>query len=96
MNKDYINYKSKEAKQLYQAILSLKTTDEVSKFIRDLCTVEEISEMTKRWQAVRMLDKDKSYREIAEKTGLSTTTVTRVAQWLRRGKGGYQLVLKRK
>lgn len=96
MNTNYVGYQSREAKELYQAVLKLKTVDEAGKFFRDLCTVEEISAMAKRWQAAKMLDAKKSYREIATKTGLSTTTVTRVAQWLNNGKGGYKLMLKRK
>jgi TrpR-related protein YerC/YecD len=93
---DYLTWKSKEAKELYSAILKLKGADEVAMFLRDLCTAEEISEMAKRWQAAKMLNQEKSYREIAKKTGLSTTTVTRVAQWLKSGKGGYKLALSKK
>jgi len=84
------------AKALFLAILKLKNEKECAQFFRDLCTLEELKELSKRWQAVQMLDKGKSYREIAEKTKLSTTTVTRVAYWLKHGEGGYELILKRK
>ena len=86
---------NKPAKELFGAILKLKTEKEVAAFLRDLCTLEELGEMAKRFGAVKMLQKGKSYREIAKKTGLSTTTVTRVAHWLNYGEGGYRLVLKR-
>ncbi|NUM25432.1 MAG: helix-turn-helix domain-containing protein [Candidatus Buchananbacteria bacterium] len=80
---------------LYRAILSLKTTQDCRRFFRDLLTIEEITEFSKRWQAVRLLNQNKSYREVARQTGLSTTTVARVAHWLYRGEGGYNLALKR-
>ena len=86
---------NQEAKGLFKAILRLKTTKEAAKFFRDLCTLEELTEMARRWQAAKLLKKGRPYREVAEKTGLSTTTVTRVAHWLNHGEGGYQLILKR-
>jgi len=86
---------NQQSKTLFKAILQLKTEKEVASFFRDLCTLEELEEMTKRFQAVKMLQKGKPYRKIAEKTGLSTTTVTRVAHWLKHGEGGYRLILKR-
>ena len=87
--------KDAELNKLYLAILKLKNINECKRFFRDLCTIEELSEMSKRWQTVRLLAKKQPYRDIAEKTGLSTTTVTRIAHWLNYGKGGYQLALKR-
>lgn len=87
--------KNNETLELYKAILKLKTINECKKFFRDLCTLEEIAEMSKRWQAARLLKQKKPYREVADKTGLSTTTVARVAHWLNYGMGGYQLMLKR-
>lgn len=65
-------------------------------FLRDLCTLEELDEISSRWQVVEMLDKGLSYREIAAKTGMSTTTVTRIAHWLKHGTGGYQTVIKKR
>jgi len=89
------SWQNKELKSLFKAILKLRTQNEVAKFFRDLCTIEELTEMGKRFQAVKMIEKQKPYREIAKKTGLSTTTVTRVAHWLNYGEGGYKLMLKR-
>jgi len=89
------HWRTKETKKLFNAILRLKNEAETAKFFRDLCTLEELSEMSKRWLAVQMLANGRSYRQIAEKTGLSTTTVTRIAHWLNHGEGGYRLVLKR-
>ena len=87
--------KNNQSKLLYRAILRLKSVEECERFFRDLLTIEEIIEMSKRWQAARLLNKHQPYREVAKKTGLSTTTVTRVAQWLNHGQGGYRLILDR-
>jgi TrpR-related protein YerC/YecD len=89
------SWQNKASKELFAAILKLKNQKEAAMFFRDLCTIEELAEMTKRWQAVKMLAKNKPYREIAKKTGLSTTTVTRIAYWLNHGEGGYMLILSR-
>lgn len=64
-------------------------------FLRDVCTLEEMGEMSRRWEAVLLLSTGVSYREIAKKTGLSTATVTRIAHWLNHGEGGYQAALKK-
>lgn len=80
---------------LADAVLSLRTRDEARRFLRDLCTLPELEALAHRWQIVLLLDEGASYVEIAERVPTSTATVTRVAQWLRRGTGGYRLVLDR-
>lgn len=80
---------------LFKAILQLKTADECKKFFRDLCTIAELKEMSERWQVVQLLVDGVPYREICERTGTSTATVTRIAHWLWHGEGGYTLVMKR-
>ena len=89
-------WRTSETNDLLDAILSLRTQDEAQRFFRDLCTVSELEALTHRWQAARLLDQGLPYLEVAARTGASTTTVTRVAQWLRRGEGGYRLVLDRR
>jgi TrpR-related protein YerC/YecD len=81
--------------ELAEAILAVRTRDEAQRFLRDLCTVPELEALAHRWQIVLLLDEGASYVEIAERVPTSTATVTRVAQWLRRGTGGYGLVLGR-
>lgn len=80
---------------LYQAILKLKTTQEVAAFWRDLLTLKEIRTFAKRWQMAKLLYQGLPYAAIAKKLSVSTTTVTRTAYWLHHGRGGYQLILKR-
>ena len=80
---------------LASALRTLRTQDEVTRFLRDLCTLPELEALAHRWQTVRLLDEGVSYVEIAELVPTSTATVTRVAQWLRHGTGGYRLALDR-
>lgn len=82
-------------KSLCQAIASLKTAEECSRFLEDLCTRSELKAMAERWEVARLVAKGESYRKVSEATGASTTTVTRVAQWLNYGTGGYKLILER-
>jgi TrpR-related protein YerC/YecD len=80
---------------LFATIVSLETKAEAEHFLRDLCTLSELEAMAHRWQVVKLLEEGLPYLEIAELTGASTTTVTRVAHWLRHGEGGYRLALDR-
>ena len=89
------NWYNRKSKALFRAIISLKTEKEAARFMRDLCTIEEIEEMANRWEAACLLNKGVSYRDVAKKLGMSTTTVSRIANWLNNGMNGYQLVLKR-
>ena len=89
------SWRTTEMTELFEVILALKTRDEVEQFLRYLCTLAELEAMAHRWSVARLLDKGLSYLEIAAKTHASTTTVTRVAHWLRHGEGGYQLALER-
>ena len=82
-------------RELFAAILTLENPSEVEAFCRDLCTLSELEAMAHRWQVARLLERGLPYLEIAERTGASTTTVTRVAHWLRHGEGGYRLALDR-
>jgi TrpR-related protein YerC/YecD len=84
-----------ELAPLYDALLALKTRAEAAAFMRDLCTLAELDALAERYAAARLLTKDLSYRDVADKTGASTTTVTRVAYWLHHGQGGYRTVIER-
>jgi TrpR-related protein YerC/YecD len=85
-----------EHEQLFQAIASMKNPEETERLLRDLCTVSELDAMAHRWQVAQLLDEGLPYLEVAKRAHASTTTVTRVAQWLRRGEGGYGLALRRR
>ena len=89
------SWKTKDLRQLSEAILALETRDEVERFLRDLCTIAELEAMGHRWAVAQLVDRGLPYLEISQKTHASTTTVTRVAHWLRHGEGGYRLALDR-
>ena len=86
---------TKEVKELFRVITALRTEEECRDFLRDLCTFSELKAMTERWQVVKRVNQKTPYRIIAEKTGASTATITRVAHWLHHGTGGYRLALDR-
>jgi TrpR-related protein YerC/YecD len=80
---------------LADAVASLRTRDEAQRFLRDLCTLPELEALSHRWQTALLLEQGLPYVEIAERVPTSTATVTRVAQWLRHGTGGYRIALER-
>lgn len=82
---------------LYAAFQMLKSSDEVKRFMADLCTPGEIQAFAERWAIAQMLDKDEGgYREIAAATKASTTTVARVARFLKQEHHqGYRIILDR-
>jgi len=85
--------KSPLVNNLFKAVLSLDNIEECYDFFEDLCTVAEIKEMAKRIAAAHMLSDGKKYTEIAESTGLSTATISRVNRCLKYGSDGYSRAL---
>jgi len=88
-------WKTEDTDKLFKAILSLKSLDECERFFRDLMTLQEIETFAGRFKAARLIDRGVSYRDVYAQTGVSTATVSRVAQWLNNGMGGYKTVIKR-
>ncbi len=87
--------KSELTDRLFQCILTLETIDECYQLFEDLCTVNEIQAITQRMEVAIMLDEKRTYVEIAEKTGASTATISRVNRCLHYGSDGYRLVIDR-
>ena len=85
------------ADALADALLLLRTPAEARKLLADLCTPAEIRTIAERWHVARLLDEGTlTYREIHEATGVSTTTIVRVARFLRQeDNGGYRVLLNR-
>jgi TrpR-related protein YerC/YecD len=88
-------WRDQASRELFEAILRLESPDEAAAFFRDLCTLGEIHDMAQRWAVVRLLDGGMHYAEISHRTGASTATITRIAQWLHHGEGGYLRALER-
>lgn len=80
---------------LFEAILTLNTTEECYTFFEDVCTVNELLSLSQRYEVAKMLREGSTYLEIAEKTGASTATISRVNRSLNYGNDGYDMVFER-
>lgn len=87
--------KTEAVDHLFQAILTLKDADECYTFFEDVCTVNELLSLSQRYEVARMLRESNTYLEIAEKTGASTATISRVNRSLNYGNDGYDMVFQR-
>ena len=90
------DWQTPETDELLDVIVDLEDRDEAARFLRDLCTLGELHDLSQRWQVVRMLAEGRHYGEVSRETGASTATVTRIAQWLHHGTGGYVSALERR
>lgn len=93
--KSALSYPTREMKELFGAIIEIKSETEAANFFRDLLTLPELTEFANRWQIVKRLVAGESYLSISKKLKVSTTTVTRVAHWLNSGMGGYKAISSR-
>lgn len=80
---------------LFRYILCMHTVEECYQLFEDLCTIHEIQAIAQRMAVAKMLDEKKTYIDIAEKTGASTATISRVNRSLNYGSDGYKLALSR-
>jgi TrpR-related protein YerC/YecD len=80
---------------LAEALLAMRTPEEMRALLKDLTTPAELEALVDRWRVVRYLDQGRPYREIHDLTGVSVTTIGRVARYLEDGNGGYRLALER-
>lgn len=87
--------KTEAVDHLFDAVLNLQTKEECYNFFEDLCTVNELLSLSQRFDVATMLRDKKTYLEIAEKTGASTATISRVNRSLHYGNDGYELIFKR-
>ena len=87
--------KSPAVDYLFKAVLSLKNEDECYRFFEDVCTISELKSIAQRLNVARKLDEGESYTEIANSTGASTATISRVKRYLNYGADGYRIILDR-
>ena len=87
--------RTSEVEQLFKAIMCLKDTEECFEFFEDLCTINELLSLSQRFEVAKRLREQRTYLEIAEKTGASTATISRVNRSLNYGNDGYDMVMKR-
>ena len=81
--------------RLLDGILSLQNREEAYRFFEDLCTVNELESLGQRFEVAGMLREDRTYQDIAQTTGASTATISRVNRCLNYGTDGYVMVLDR-
>lgn len=87
--------RTEEVDHLFEAILTLQNKEECYQFFEDVCTVNELLSLAQRYEVAQMLRNKNTYLEIAEKTGASTATISRVNRSLNYGNDGYDMVFKR-
>ncbi len=87
--------KTEAVDELFEAILTLRSTDECYAFFEDVCTVNELLSLSQRYEVAKMLREKRTYLDIAEKTGASTATISRVNRALNYGNDGYDMVIGR-
>ena len=87
--------RSEAVDYLFRAILSLEEKEECYTFFEDICTINELLSLSQRFEVAKMLREHKTYLEIAEKTGASTATISRVNRSLNYGNDGYEMVFAR-
>ena len=78
---------------LYKSILKLKTLEDCYRFFDDLCTINEIPSFSQRFEVAKLLSKGERFSEVADMTGASTATISRVNRCLQYGSDGYKIVL---
>ncbi|MGN0369422.1 MAG: YerC/YecD family TrpR-related protein [Butyrivibrio sp.] len=89
------NIHTEAVDHLFDAVLSLESKEECYAFFEDVCTVNELISMSQRYEVAKMLREGKTYLDIAEKTGASTATISRVNRSLNYGNDGYDMVFAR-
>ena len=87
--------KTEAVDHLFEAVLTLKSPEECYAFFEDMCTVNELLSLSQRYEVAKMLREKKTYLDIAERTGASTATISRVNRSLNYGNDGYDMVFKR-
>ena len=87
--------RSEEMDRLLEGILCLENKEEAYQFFEDLCTVNELVSLCQRFAVAGMLREEKTYLDIAEQTGASTATISRVNRALNYGNDGYDMVIRR-
>ena len=94
-----MSYESKlkraDIDELFKAVLALENEEECYRFFEDVCTVNELFSLSQRFEVAKMLREQKTYLDIAEKTGASTATISRVNRSLNYGNDGYDMVFSR-
>ena len=90
-----MKHNNERTNKFFEALLSLKTTEECEMFFDDICTIKELLDISQRYEVAKMLDQKCVYTDIASKTGASSATIGRVNKCLSYGTGGYRKIIDR-
>ena len=93
MNNNPSIWKSSKAEDLVAALLIIDTPELMKSFLRDIMTEKEITELSNRLKAAKMLIDSAKYTDVAQTTGLSSRTIARISDWIKKGNGGYRQVI---
>lgn len=93
MNNNPSIWKSSEAEDLVAALLTIDTPELMKSFLRDIMTEKEITELSTRLKAAKMLIDSAKYTDVVQITGLSSRTIARISNWIKKGNGGYREVI---
>lgn len=85
---------SEMKKELYNAVLSIDSVEDADNFFTDLCTYQELEQMSQRVRAARLLIEGKTYQQVIAETDISSATLSRVSKCIQHGAGGYTKILK--
>jgi TrpR-related protein YerC/YecD len=92
---EFKKFKDPYVNRLFDAILLLDNREDCYRFFEDICTIGEIQSMAQRLQVAEMLKEGRTYTDIAQTTGASTATISRVKRFLNYGANGYNIILER-
>ena len=93
MNNDLSIWNSPDAEYLISALFSIDNPELMKSFLRDIMTEKEITELSSRLKAAKMLINSAKYTDVLQTTGLSSRTVARISDWIKKGNGGYRKVI---
>ena len=88
-----VKLQSASIDRLFEAILSLKNTDDCYKFFEDICTIKELQDMAQRLDVAFLLTEGINYQKISQEVNVSTATISRVSKCLNYGSGGYMAAI---
>jgi len=88
-------WKDRLTGQFCASFLSLKTTDEIYRFLEDVATIGEIRSLAQRLETARLLNEGYTFPQIVRETGVSSATISRIKKYLEYGANGYRIVLER-
>ena len=96
IDRKYTPKQEREAEdKLFEAIKTLQGFNEYRSFFQDILTPSEFQAIKDRWTVAALLYEGYTYREVNAISGVSITTVARVARFLSDGSGGYRIALER-